>query len=218
MSTSIATALSFDRLGWSADRARAFAPHTAAGLVPGRLVSSTGDGQALTEAGPTDVIIQRRFAREAESRLDLPAVGDWLALEPVSEQPRQAALREVLQQGRHRLVCPLALPDKAGVEAFARRSAVGVPAPVEKLHEPDAALDEATGQEAVVGEGGRAWFGAVGLPRPLRLAGEVSQFGDCHLHAEGQLVLRDTGGDLGIIDRIVVALVHPLEEIELAPA
>jgi ribosome biogenesis GTPase len=67
-----------------------------AGLVPGRLVSSVGDGLAITDAGPTELVIQRRFARDATSAADYPAVGDWLALEPVSEQPRQAALREIL--------------------------------------------------------------------------------------------------------------------------
>ena len=92
------TPLTFGRLGWSADRALAFAPHTTAGLLPGRLVSSAGDGLAITQAGPTELIIQRRFAREAGSRLDLPAVGDWLALEQVSERPRQAAVREVLSR------------------------------------------------------------------------------------------------------------------------
>jgi ribosome biogenesis GTPase len=74
----------------------AFAPHAAAGLLPGRLVSTAGSGVAVTEAGPCAVIVQRRFAREAASVVDLPAVGDWLALEPLSESPPQAALREIL--------------------------------------------------------------------------------------------------------------------------
>ena len=91
--------LTFGRLGWSADRARGFTSLAAAGLLPGRFVSSAGDGQAITEAGPTAVVVQRRFAREAVSSVDLPAVGDWLALEPVSDSPRQAALREVLPRG-----------------------------------------------------------------------------------------------------------------------
>lgn len=96
MAMSAPSPLSFDRLGWSADRAMAFAPQAAVGLLPGRLVSSAGAGLAITAVGPTELVIQRRFAREAGSRLDLPAVGDWLALEPVSEHPRQAALREIL--------------------------------------------------------------------------------------------------------------------------
>ncbi len=40
--------------------------------------------------------MQRRFARGAASRVELPAVGDWLALEPIGDHPRQAAVREVL--------------------------------------------------------------------------------------------------------------------------
>lgn len=96
MSDTFATPLAFEDLGWSADRAMGFSPHAAAGHLPGRLVSSAGDGMAVTAAGPTQVLIQRRFARETSSRVDLPAVGDWLALEPVAEYPRQAALREVL--------------------------------------------------------------------------------------------------------------------------
>ena len=89
------TAPAFGELGWSSDRAMAFGPQAAAGLVPGRVVSSAGS-LAVTRAGVTEVIIQRRFAREAGDRTALPAVGDWLALEPLSEHPRQAALREVL--------------------------------------------------------------------------------------------------------------------------
>jgi ribosome biogenesis GTPase len=89
------TARSFIDLGWTADRAVAFAPHAAAGLLPGRVTSSAGS-TALTEAGETEVIVQRRFSREARDRTELPTVGDWLALEPLSASPRQAALREVL--------------------------------------------------------------------------------------------------------------------------
>jgi ribosome biogenesis GTPase len=96
MADTFATPLAFEELGWSADRALGFAQQAAAGLLPGRLVSSAGDGLAVTAAGPTQVLVQRRFARETSSRVDLPAVGDWLALEPIAESPRQAALREVL--------------------------------------------------------------------------------------------------------------------------
>lgn len=86
---------SLDALGWTAARTRAFAVHAAAKLVPGRVISSA-DGRAMTATGPTEVVMQRRFAREAGSRVDLPAVGDWLALEPISTNPSQAALRAVL--------------------------------------------------------------------------------------------------------------------------
>ena len=90
------TPLTFDRMGWSAERARGFAEHAAAGQVPGRVVSSGGTLTALTETGPSEVIVQRRAAREVTDSADLPTVGDWLALEPVSQRPRQGALRAVL--------------------------------------------------------------------------------------------------------------------------
>lgn len=87
--------LSLAALGWSAQRARAFAHHAAAGLIPGRMTSSAS-GRAMTASGPTEVILQRRFTREVATRTDLPAVGDWLALESMTDHPAQAALREVL--------------------------------------------------------------------------------------------------------------------------
>jgi len=83
-------------LGWSESRAAAFAPHVLAGLVPGRVVSSGGATIAATRDGLVEVMLQRRFRREAGATTDLPAVGDWLALEPVSELPPRAALRAVL--------------------------------------------------------------------------------------------------------------------------
>jgi ribosome biogenesis GTPase / thiamine phosphate phosphatase len=88
--------LTFDGLGWTLEQARAFAPHRAAGHQPGRVISSGGRMIALTEAGPTEVVVQRRTARDATSVADLPAVGDWLALAPISASPLQGALREVL--------------------------------------------------------------------------------------------------------------------------
>ena len=96
MTTRITTTLAFAHLGWTTERATGFSTMASSGLVPGRVVSSAGAGLALTQDGPTELIIQRRFAREAASVVDLPAVGDWLALEPLSENPPQAALREVL--------------------------------------------------------------------------------------------------------------------------
>jgi ribosome biogenesis GTPase len=51
---------------------------------------------AITEAGPREIVMQRRYAREVASGLDLPAIGDWLALEPLDGSPPRAALREVL--------------------------------------------------------------------------------------------------------------------------
>jgi ribosome biogenesis GTPase len=84
-----------ETLGWDEARAQAFEDHAAAGLAPGRVVSQ-GRGMLRAEApdGPVAVIVQRGARRAATSSEDRPAVGDWLALEPVA--PGQAALRAVL--------------------------------------------------------------------------------------------------------------------------
>jgi len=83
-------------LGWSADRAASFTPHSLAGLVPGRVTSAGGATVAATREGALQVVVQRRSRRDLEADVGLPAVGDWLALEPVSADPPTAALRAVL--------------------------------------------------------------------------------------------------------------------------
>jgi ribosome biogenesis GTPase / thiamine phosphate phosphatase len=83
-------------LGWTEDQSRIFDARGGNGLVPGRVVSSGGTAIAITAAGATEVVVQRRYAREVASSLDLPAIGDWLALEPLDGSPPRAALREIL--------------------------------------------------------------------------------------------------------------------------
>lgn len=85
--------------GWTPEREAAFAEHAAAGLVPGRVVSTGGVMRAATAEGMVDVVFQRRFKRAAASAADLPAVGDWLSLEPMISSgiaAQQAAVRSVL--------------------------------------------------------------------------------------------------------------------------
>ncbi len=82
-------------LGWDARREAAFAVHAAAGHVPGRVLGTArGSVRTRTESGDVSVIVQRGFRRDAVTTADFPAVGDWLALEPVAAG--QAALRAVL--------------------------------------------------------------------------------------------------------------------------
>jgi ribosome biogenesis GTPase len=83
-------------LGWSAARAAAFGPHALAGLQPGRVTSSGSTTTAATPDGPVEVVLQRRAQRDLVTSRDLPAIGDWLALEPVSAEPPMAALRAIL--------------------------------------------------------------------------------------------------------------------------
>ena len=72
----------------------------------------------------------------------------------------QAALFEVEDQGGAGLVDVLADFVEVVVEVLAG-AAVGVPVGVVELDEADAALDEAPGEQAVVGERGLAGLGAV---------------------------------------------------------
>ena len=94
-----------EALGWTHQRRASFGPHEESGLIPARLVNDA-QHQALSASGPIEVVMQRRAMREADELVGRPAVGDWLALEVVSETPRQGALRQILPRAgtfvRHR--------------------------------------------------------------------------------------------------------------------
>jgi hypothetical protein len=83
-------------------------------------------------------------------------------------------------------------------DVLAEGGTVGVPAPVEQLHEADAALDQPPRQQAVVGERFLAGLGAVEFLDVVRLAGDVHDFGDFRLHAKGHFVLGNTCQDVGV--------------------
>lgn len=85
--------------GWTPEREAAFIPSRDEGLVPGRVISTGGLTRAATATGTVDVVIQRRFRHAVRSGADMPAVGDWLALEPLPGSGGghpQAAVRAVL--------------------------------------------------------------------------------------------------------------------------
>lgn len=87
---------SIHEFGWTPEREASFAAHAAEGLVPGRVTAqSRGMTHAVTDTGLTDVFIQRGFRRAAAGTTEFPAVGDWLALEPMFDRSG-AALRAVL--------------------------------------------------------------------------------------------------------------------------
>jgi ribosome biogenesis GTPase len=73
-------------LGFTAAQADAFRPFAAEGLIPGRVAAghtrylrvATADGEALAELAGS-------LRHQAESALELPAVGDWVALRPGAE-------------------------------------------------------------------------------------------------------------------------------------
>ena len=70
------------RLGWQACFAEAFRPHGAAGFVPGRVAEEHRDRYAVVcAAGERTAEVTGRLRYAAASRLDFPAVGDWVALQ-----------------------------------------------------------------------------------------------------------------------------------------
>jgi ribosome biogenesis GTPase / thiamine phosphate phosphatase len=83
-------------LGWTPERAEAFAPHAAAGLVPGRVsLEHTHIYRVLTVEGEVLARVAGRLRHRAAARADFPAVGDWVALERPAHEG-DARIRAVL--------------------------------------------------------------------------------------------------------------------------
>jgi ribosome biogenesis GTPase len=72
-------------LGWDAERDKELDEHRPQGLVPGRVsVQHRGAYDVLTEGGELRCEVPQRLVREASTPADLPAVGDWVVLEPTA--------------------------------------------------------------------------------------------------------------------------------------
>ena len=126
----------------------------------------------------------------------------------------QAALLEVGEQTGRGLVGIIALT----LDGL-REAAVVIPAHVEELDEADVAFAEATGQEAVRGVGARALHvGTVEIEHMLGFLRQIEQLGHAGLHAEGHLVLGDSGLDLRVAEDTVALVVKGGELVELFAA
>ena len=76
-------------LGWTDSHTTEFAPHAAAGLVPGRAAAQhRGAYVVFTELGELRAETAGRLSHAAVSAGDLPAVGDWVA---VAARPEERA-------------------------------------------------------------------------------------------------------------------------------
>ena len=83
-------------LGWTPRLAAAFAPHAADGLIPARVaLEHTHIYRVFTEAGEWLARVSGRLRHRATVRVDFPAVGDWVAIEPAAEGA-DARIRAVL--------------------------------------------------------------------------------------------------------------------------
>jgi ribosome biogenesis GTPase / thiamine phosphate phosphatase len=76
------------QLGWGADFEQEFEQYAAAGLVPGRVaVQHRGAYDVYTARGEVRAGLPGRLLHDAGDRAELPAVGDWVALDaPVGGQ------------------------------------------------------------------------------------------------------------------------------------
>ena len=93
-------------------------------------------------------------------------------------------------------------------------SAVVIPVAVIELDKTDAPLGEPPGEEAVGGERSVASLRAVELERLGCLIGEIEEPRHARLHPEGELVLREPGGDLRIVDDLVAEAVELRDRVD----
>jgi ribosome biogenesis GTPase len=84
-------------LGWNPGFAKAFEPYRAKGWVPARLIRETpiNFGALLGDGEEIDVILCGRLWHAAACDAELPAVGDWVAVEPGNDN-QDHVIRELL--------------------------------------------------------------------------------------------------------------------------
>ncbi len=89
--------MTLEDLGWSPFFEKAFAPFRAKGWVPARLIRETpiNFGAFLEDGDEIDAVLAGRVWHEAATDADLPAVGDWVAIEPGGEN-RDHVIRAML--------------------------------------------------------------------------------------------------------------------------
>jgi ribosome biogenesis GTPase / thiamine phosphate phosphatase len=82
-----------DRIGWTPAIEDQFAPHAAVGLEPARVaVEHRGAYLLYTARGERPAELSGRLRHAAESRGELPAVGDWVAVSKAGRALVQAVL------------------------------------------------------------------------------------------------------------------------------
>jgi ribosome biogenesis GTPase len=85
-------------LGWDSTFAEAFAPFAAEGLGAARIVAQHRDRYVIADAqgAETSAVLAGRLRHGARSRLELPAVGDWVAVTRVSSSLDVTSIHAVL--------------------------------------------------------------------------------------------------------------------------
>lgn len=79
--------MTLEDLGWNPFFENAFAPYRSEGWVPARLIreSPINFGALMDGGEEIDAIVSGRVWHEASTDAELPAVGDWVAIEPGHE-------------------------------------------------------------------------------------------------------------------------------------
>jgi ribosome biogenesis GTPase len=84
-------------LGWTDELAAAFAPHAAAGLVPARVtLQLKGFWEVTTPDTARLAECTGKFLNTTTAISDMPAVGDWVAIEPLPGDDTRALIHAVL--------------------------------------------------------------------------------------------------------------------------
>jgi ribosome biogenesis GTPase len=97
-------------LGWDPGWASVFLPFDTAGRRPARVSAAHRDAwMVITDVGDQSAVISGRLRHEALSPVDLPAVGDWVAVGPLADDagptvvhavlPRRTAFRRGTDEG-----------------------------------------------------------------------------------------------------------------------
>lgn len=91
--------MTLQELGWNSELEGAFEPFQAKGWVPARLIRETTINYGALVAGEEleeiEVVLSGRVWHEAENDAELPAVGDWVAVE-MGDENADCVIRERL--------------------------------------------------------------------------------------------------------------------------
>lgn len=76
-------------LGWTPALEQAFFPYSKKGFIPGRLIRETKINftALLSDGEDVDAIVSGKLWHDAETDADLPAVGDWVAIDLKGDDP-----------------------------------------------------------------------------------------------------------------------------------
>jgi ribosome biogenesis GTPase len=104
--------LSLSDFGWNEHFKEHFEPHAGEGLIPGRVAAEHRGAYAVyTEDGDRSAELAGRLRHDALERNDLPAVGDWVVLQPLPEGravvhavlPRLSKFSRTVASDQHRV-------------------------------------------------------------------------------------------------------------------